>query len=90
MEQGRAKTVVGWLVVDEVKNKKLGANPKTFTEAEEARISEAIEKNESMAELQRRWGERTGLYWQRFGGENRPLQLWRRAGFRQWRTPGQD
>ena len=41
---------------DEVKNKKLGANPKTFTEAEEARISEAIEKNESIGRVAKEMG----------------------------------
>ena len=41
---------------DEVKNKKLGANPKTFTEAEEARISEAIEKNESIGRIAKEMG----------------------------------
>ena len=41
---------------EEVKNKKLGANPKTFTEAEEARISEAIEKNESIGRVAKEMG----------------------------------
>ena len=41
---------------EEAKNKKLGANPKTFTEAEEARISEAIEKNESIGRVAKEMG----------------------------------
>lgn len=40
----------------ESKNRKLGANPKTFTEAEEKRITRAIEENESIVKVAKEMG----------------------------------
>ena len=40
----------------EDKNRKLGANPKTFTEAEEMRITRAIEENESIGKVAKELG----------------------------------
>ena len=40
----------------EGKNRKLGANPKTFTEAEERRITRAIEENESIGKVAKEMG----------------------------------
>ena len=40
----------------EAKNRKLGANPKTFTEAEEKRITRAIEENESIGKVAKEMG----------------------------------
>ena len=40
----------------ESKNRKLGANPKTFTEAEERRITRAIEENESIGTVAKEMG----------------------------------
>ena len=40
----------------EGKNRKLGANPKTFTEAEERRITRAIKENESIGKVAKEMG----------------------------------
>ena len=42
--------------VQESTNRKLGANPKTFTEAEERRITRAIEENESIVKVAKEMG----------------------------------